>query len=252
LPADWPIVIALATGALAAGAVYRRYGYMYAAIAAMLCAGLIPLQLAVPDAARRLLTAACLAVCATGAGAKQRQYGSEFPGDDYSGIHASAWLGVYAALNLHLFWTLPPVAGAPFYWFTFGMVWLLPAAGLWLSIRRRDRLLLDASLVMTLATLLTNKTYLGAAHKPWDPVVLGLLCMGTATGVRRWLAGGANQSRRGFTAERLLRSDADPLVAAGVVSVPFQPGVVSAPIDPPPPDPFQGGRSGGGGGGASF
>jgi Ca2+-transporting ATPase len=37
---------------------------------------------------------------------------------------------------------------------------MLPAAAAWLSVRNRDRLLLDASLVMALATLLTIDLYL--------------------------------------------------------------------------------------------
>jgi len=38
----------------------------------------------------------------------------------------------------------------PFYWFTYAMIWILPAAGVWLSIRDRDRPLLDTSLVLAL------------------------------------------------------------------------------------------------------
>ena len=82
------------------------------------------------------------------------------------------------------------------------MIWVLPAAGLWLSIRDRDRPLLAASLVMGLATLLTNKPYLGAARKPWDPILLGLLLIGTAIVLRRWLASGKDGTRDGFTPAR--------------------------------------------------
>jgi hypothetical protein len=149
-----------------------------------------------------------------------------------------------------------PPAG-PFYWFTFAMIWMLPAAGVWLSIHERDRPLLDTSLVMAFGTLLTNKPYLGLARKPWDPILLGLLLMGAAVVVRRWLASGDDRSRNGFTATRLLRSDKDMLAVAGIASVAVphiaaQPHAPSPSPDRPAPDPFQGGRSGGAGGGASF
>ncbi len=53
-----------------------------------------------------------------------------------------------------------------FYWFTYVMTWVLPLVGLGLGIREKDRALLDVSLVMALATLVTNKAVpgLAAAH----------------------------------------------------------------------------------------
>jgi uncharacterized membrane protein YgcG len=162
---------------------------------------------------------------------------------------------MYAALNLHLSFVLftRPLA-SPFYWFTYAMIWALPAAGLWSSIRDRDRPLLDASLVMALATLLTNKPYLGAARKPWDPILLGLLLIGVAILLRRWLAGGQDGTRHGFTAARLLRSDSDTRAAVGIVSAALHQTSTHRHTDPSSPDPFKGGggRSGGGGAGGSF
>jgi hypothetical protein len=253
LAGDRPIFLALIAGSVAAFAVYRRYGYVYAALAAMLCASLAPFQLDLSNVVQRLLAAAILGGCFITARMKVRRYGDEFPGDEYGAIQASAWLGMYAFLNLRLpvFLFLPPPAST-FYWFTFAMIWILPAAGLWLSIRDRDRPLLDVSLVTALATLVTNKPYLGAAQKPWDPIVLGLLLMGTAIVLRRWLEGGDGRSRHGFTATRLLRSDKDTLAAAGIASAAFQTAPTHPHAEPPPPDPFEGGRSGGGGGGTSF
>lgn len=134
------------------------------------------------------------------------------------------------------------------------MIWLLPAAGLWLSIRDRDRPLLDASLAMGLATLLTNKPYLGAARKPWDPILLGLLLIGAAIVVRRWLANGDTGSRHGFTARRLLRSDTETRAAVAIASAALHGTPAHPHSDPSSPDPFKGGggRSGGAGAGGSF
>ena len=252
---DRQTFVALIVGSAAAFAVYTRYGYLYAAVGAMLCASLAPFQLVLSDVVKRLLAGAILGGCFYVARLKRRKYGDEFPGDEYGTIQASAWLGIYATLNLHVFFA--PVTrpfAPPFYWFTYAMIWALPAAGLWLSIRDRDRPLLDVSLVITLATLLTNKPYLGFARRPWDPILLGVLLIGTAILLRRWLASGEDGARDGFTAARLLHSDKDSRAAAALASAALHEAPIRSHSDPSPPDPFKGGggRSGGGGAGDSF
>ena len=82
-----------------------------------------------------------------------------------------------------------------FHWVSYAGIWLLPAAGWWLSIRGRERPLRWVCIVMTLATLLSNKEYLGTPRYEWDPIVFGLLLMGLAVGVRRWLASGDTVTR---------------------------------------------------------
>lgn len=252
---DRQTFVALIAGSAAAFAVYRRYGYLYAAVGAMLCASLAPFQLHMSDMVQRLLAAAILGGCFVVARLKRRKYGDEFPGDEHGTIQASAWLGMYVALNLHVFFApvTRPVA-SPFYWFTYAMIWTLPAAGLWLSIRDRDRPLLDVSLAMALATLFTNKPYLGLARRPWDPILLGLLLTGVAILLRRWLASGEDGTRNGFTAARLLRSDKDTRAAVAIASAAFHEAPTRPHSDPSSPDPFKGGggRSGGGGAGDSF
>ena len=105
---------------------------------------------------------------------------------------------------------------------------------------------------MALATLLSNKEYLGSPRYEWDPIVFGLLLMGTAIGVRRWLAAGDGGMRHGYTASRLVASDKSKLGALAMVSA----AQVDVPVaqSAPPADPGigGGGRSGGAGAGGSF
>lgn len=253
---DSMVFVALVAGAAAAFAVYCRFGYVYAAIGAMLCAGLAPFQLHLDQIQQRLLALAILTGCFIAARIGRRRHRDEFPGDEYGTIQAAAWLGGYAVLNLHL--TPPFVPGSrgefSFYWFTFVMICLVPAAGLWWSVRDRDRPLLDTSLVLAVATLVTNKPYLGMARKPWDPILLGVLLIGIAVVLRRWLAAGRDGSRRGVTGAQLLHSDRKPLTVVSTASGALHPGLTADHGGAAPPDAFKGdgGRSGGAGGGASF
>jgi hypothetical protein len=246
------LIAALTSGTVAGLGVYWRYGYVYGAIGAMVCAGVLPFSFNLPDLGRRLFAAAVFAAWVAVSRDKRRRYGDEFPGDEYAVIHALAWVGCYATLNLQLFEPFNRPAVGWFYWSTFTAVWIVPAAGLWMSLRDRDRLLLDASLLLALMTLVTSKSYLGLTHEPWDPIVLGLVLIGSAVAVRRWLAHSGNESRRGLTATRILRSDTDALATAAIASVPYGAAPAAAHPEAPAPDPFDGGRSGGGGGGASF
>ena len=147
--------------------VYRRFGFVYAAVGAMACAALIPFQLYRPDAAghargicwRRRCCVPVFVVVRS----KRLRYGDDYPGDEYGLLQAAAWAGVYLALNLQIGWSVywRPESDGWFYWFTYAMIWLLPIVGLRWSIREKDRALLDVSLAMALVTLVTNKPYLG-------------------------------------------------------------------------------------------
>jgi hypothetical protein len=248
-----PVLVALIAGSALSCGVYLRYGDVYAAAGAMICLGLAPFQASISESMARGLAAALLGGCAIAARMAHPRHGDEWHGDDCESIEALAWLGLYAALNLQIFsaFSSTPLA-TWFYWTTYAMIWILPSAGFWLSIRDKQRALLDASLVMALATLITNKPYLGAMRKPWDPILFGVLLIGAALAVRRWLANGADGSRHGFIASRLLRSDRDALTAASLASAAFHPAHDQPHTDAPPPDLCEGGRSGGGGGGATY
>ena len=111
--------------------------------------------------------------------------------------------------------------------------------------------MLDVNIVLAIATLMSNKPYLGAAQKPWDPILFGVMLVVVSLGLRRWIAGGANGSRNGFVAHRLLASEKAALSMAGTATV-LAPGAPPPSAHQPPPPTFGGGRSGGGGASGSF
>jgi uncharacterized membrane protein YgcG len=238
--------------------VYKRFGFTYAAITSMLCACAIPFQLRLGDNTPRLVAAAFLLCVWFVVKTARIPIGDEFPGDELGFIAAVAWATIYAFLNLNLFRVFGPpffyqvVSTPPFYWFTYVMIWLLPAAGLYLGIRNKDRAMLDVNMVMALATLMTNKPYLHQVQKPWDPIVFGLLLVAIAIAVRRWLEKPANQKRSGFTTSRILSSDRRGVELAGSVASLVRPSAQQT-VDPPQ-DKFRGGggRSGGAGASGSF
>lgn len=250
------IAAALAAAAAGGYALYRRFGFVYAAVAAMVCAALLPFQPGLPSPIERLLAAA---VC-TGVFMRARpvriRHGDDFPGDDAGIVQAAAFVGGYLVLNLFV---SPFALGigsafsiAPWFkWTTYVLTWAIPAAGLWRAVRDRDPLLLDAGLVTALVTILTNKTYLGLARQAWDPMLLGVLLVVVSLAVRRWLSFGPDGARAGFTAARLSADDPDVMRVASVVSAGVQPARDMGDAHPAPSG-FEGGRSGGAGGGAGF
>jgi hypothetical protein len=250
--ADRQIMVALTAGAAAGFLVFGRFGYVYAAVAAMACAALVPFEMGGSQMAHRLLAVLILGIGAAVARAKYRADGDDFPGADYGVLQAAAIVGVYVSVNLRLFDETGAMTGS-FYWFTYAMIWIVPVVSLASAIRDRDRLLLDVSLGLALVTLVTNKPYLGLERKSWDPILLGVLMIGGALALRRWIDAGPAKMRYGITATRILRSEKNRLAAVGIAS-----GFIGAPgarhDSAPPPDPFlgSGGRSGGGGAAGSF
>jgi len=95
--------------------------------------------------------------------------------------------------------------------------------------------------------LMSNKAYLGAEPKPWDPILFGVLLITIAIGLRRWLTSGEHAGRRGFVAHRLLASEKARLALAGSATV-FAPG---APPSHAHGSPAIGGGGSSGGAGAS-
>lgn len=243
---DAIVMAALVSGAAMALAVFLRFGYVYAAVAALILAATVPFVPGDSDMAHRLGSIAVLAAAFVYLRRARRAHGVEFPGDTYAILEATAWAGIYLVANLQISaWISTPEQGTPFYWITYGACWLLPAAGLWLAVRERHRLLLDVSAVMAIVTLTTNKPYLGAVRQPWDPVVFGVFLIVVAVALRRWLRSGGDGARDGFIAERIVESEKERIGFVATVSVAHQGPVATRPAEPP--DTFGGGRSGGAG-----
>lgn len=248
--------IGFGIGFIAAAAVgfvcFFQFGYEYAAVIALASAALAPFPLVESDIARRSAGVAILALMFFAARRERQKHGDEFPGDSYGILETAAWGGIYLLLNLKASaWLSHPVEAGPYYWLTYVLIWMLPGAGLWMAIRQRHRLMLDLNIVLAIATLMSNKPYLDAEPKPWDPIAFGLLLIAVALGTRRWLASGTGGARNGLVPHRLLASERDRLAAAASASV-LQPSPhpQHGPAEPQPG--FGGGRSGGGGATGSF
>src|SRR5215475_8745523 len=204
------VVAALVTSSAGGLAVYRRFGFVWAAFAGMCCAAAIPFQLArLPLSGERALSAAILGLIFLVVRPKRTRDGEEWPGDEYGVLQAAAFGGVYLVVNLHLFPDMIRAvgdrAGGWFYWCTWIMTWLLPAVGLFLAVRDKDRPLLIVSVAMAIGTLISNKPYLGWTRHEWDPMLLGVLLTAVAVALRRWLSNGPDGARYGFTAARIFR-----------------------------------------------
>ena len=248
-------IVALATGAAAASVVYLRFGLVYAAIGAMVCAAVIPTQFDLSPAAHRACVAAIFAAVFLVARALYRSRGDDYPGDDYAALEAAACAGVYVALNLHLvddFVPWPASDWSAFYWATYAATWAVPALAMADAIRAKDRALLIVGMAMALVTLATNKPYLDRPHQTWDPMLLGVLLIGAVVALRRWIASGPDQRRSGYTADRVHQGEVDLIQIAATTSVAWHDRVQNPPPADAPTSGFDGGRSAGGGAGASY
>jgi hypothetical protein len=241
----------------AAFIVFRRFGFLYAGVAAVLFAGMTPFNLTftsglIADTPRRMAAIIVLLVIFGLARERRKDFDTEFPGDLYGVMEATAWAAIYVLTNLKISaWLSVPDDGVPVvYWTTYLFTWILPAVGLRLAIGDRHRWLLDASIVMAIVTVMTNKSYLGGVRQPWDPILFGLMMIAVALVLKRWLSSGAGGSRNGFIAERLLASEQKRLAIAGGGAA-LGPGAPQPHTHEPPPA-FGGGHSGGAGAAGKF
>jgi hypothetical protein len=130
-------------------------------------------------------------------------------------------------------------------------IWCWPPIVLTVGLRKRDRLVIWAGAIAAVATLVTNKPYLGWERYTWDPMLLGVLLAGMALFLRRWLAQGTDEVRNGFTARRLSGKD-KRWINVGAVAVGLaSPSVIPHPRHESGPE-FGGGASGGGGATSDF
>ncbi len=114
-------------------------------------------------------------------------------------------------------------------------------------------MVIAAGAVVAVLTLVTNKPYLGWQRHTWDPMLLGVLLIGVALLIRRWLADGPGEIRRGFTARRLSGKDKTWMNVGGTALGFVSPNLVTPSPQPASPDVhFGGGDSGGGGATSDF
>jgi hypothetical protein len=250
---ELPFIAGLLAAAAVSLMLFLRFGFVYGAVIAMVLSVTAVFIPGDSDMAHRLVAAAVLTVCFALARSARERHGLDFPADNYAIIEAAAWIGLYLVINLQISnWLSSPDGRTPFYWMTYVFTWLMPAAGLWIAVHDRHRMLLDVNIVMAIVTLMTNKAYLGAPRNPYDPIAFGVLLVVVAIGVRRWLASGEDGSRGGYVAERLVESEKERLGLVGTISVLHQGSVAEPAKAPPPPALGGGGRSGGAGASGSF
>lgn len=251
-------ILAVTSSVVAIGGLwlYARFGFVYGAAAATLCAAMIPVYLIGSVPLQHLAAAGLMAAAFGFARSRHLAYGDDYPGDDYATLQAVAWAALYLTLNLRVwdlvqpFWSAAVHVHDWFYWPSYVAIWAIPAFGLRLGIRDRGRELIDMNIALGITTLVTNKPYLGWPRREWDPMILGVLLMAVAIALRRWLASGPDGARSGFTPAQLLATDKNLLSMIGTASAAFDPHVASS--SSAPGGEFRGGRSGGGGGGAGF
>ena len=250
---NWPVTIGLVTAAGMLAALFFHFGFVYAGVLGLAAVAALPFQWGSSEAIHRLVAVIILAVVAAIARTGRAEHGDDYPGDALTLVEAAAWLGIYLLVNLVLTSALTALDRSSIaFWITYAGIWILPAVGLWLSLRGGERPLLWVSMAAMLTTLLSNKEYLGSPRYEWDPIVFGVFLMGLAIGLRRWLAFGNGGMRHGYTASRLVASDKAKLGALALVSA----AQVDVPVaqSTPAADPGigGGGRSGGAGASGSF
>jgi uncharacterized membrane protein YgcG len=253
LPWEYGSLFRTLVCALGSLGIYLFFRFRYALAASALLAGLSPFALRFDAVDERSLSLLVFALVFFITRLVPQFDSGETTEEDWRTARTTAFAGFYLVLNL----MITPrglfpgsITSGWFYWFTYAMIWIVPAAGLWLAVRERDRTAMDVSGIALMVSILSNKAYLGWARQTWDPIILGVLLMVLAAGLRRWLA----SDRAGFTALRVLESENRALAAAGALSLAL----------PQPPQPSGagaveqramrtgGGESGGGGATGEF
>src|SRR5271165_3261251 len=253
-----------AAGAVFSLWIWRRFGFWYAFLAAMVFAVFLPGYWTSSHSAQHMIVALFYAIGLIAVAAVRSRHHFDCVEDDYSLVEALLWLGIYLAINLQLtsldlraqLWGGSRAASEfarPFYWTTWVLIWVLPPVVLARGVRQKDRFVIAVGAIVAVLTLVTNKPYLGWPRHTWDPALLGILLTGVAWFIRRWLARGPGGIRGGFTAARLSGKDKQWLNASSAVlglvtpqSITPSPQATNADVH------FGGGASGGGGAGGDF
>ncbi len=118
------------------------------------------------------------------------------------------------------------------------------------GIRSRRTLVLDLGLVSAGLSLATLRYYVHIAPLWAVLAISGILLIGLALSVHRWLDRAPGRERRGFTADALFENE-DKQQALGTVGTALTLAPDARPVAEPAPGAFQGGGGASGGGGSS-
>jgi hypothetical protein len=254
-----------AVGAVFSLWIWRRFGLWYAFPAAMVFALFVPDYWTSSHAAQHVIVALTYAIGLICVIAVRSRQARDYMEHDYSLAEAFLWLGIYLAINLQLSWSQLRVqtlgggtrAGSEFaswfYWTTWVLIWALPPVALARGVRQRDRFVIAVGAIAALLTFVTNKPYLGWQRHTWDPMLLGIVLIGIALLLRRWLARGPGGIRHGFTAAPLSGKDKQWMnVGSTVLGLATPQAITPGPQTTASDFRFGGGASGGGGAGGDF
>ena len=253
-----------AAGAIASLWIWRRFGFPYAFLAAMIFVVFLPGYWTSSHSAQHLIVAAFYAAGLTSVAAVRSRHRFDYLNDGYSLVEAFLWLGIYLSINLQLsslnftgeWWVAPRALtefSRSFYWATWVLIWCLPPTVLARGVRRKDRFVIAVGTIVAILTFVTNKPYLGWQRHTWDPMLLGALLIGVALFIRRWFASGPGGTRHGFTAQRLSGKDKQWMNAGSAVFGLVSPhSITPSPQSGSPEVRFGGGDSGGGGATSDF
>lgn len=248
-----PWAVAMVAVAAAAGHVYRRFGFQYAAVIALCAAALLPMAFRPIDVEpKRLFAALVFAAGYAMATRGGRRADDDVRRGDAAVVRAAAVAGAYIALHPFLLgeWSNGHLSGW-YRWVSWSITWAIPVVVGRTAIVERDPLLLRVAMASGLASLVTNKSYFGWVRHPWDPMVLGIALVALALVLRRWLSAGPSGERNGFTSRPLVTSEGAMIELASLAAVTVPPTQVREIHEATDPR-FSGGRSGGAGGGAQF
>ncbi|MGA7560062.1 MAG: hypothetical protein WCF61_08150 [Terriglobales bacterium] len=251
-----------AAGAVFSLWIWRRFGFSYAFLAAMIFVIFLAGYWTSSPWAQRLIIVGFYAIGLAVVATVRSRHRFDYLEEAYSLVEAFLWLGVYLTINLQLsslnlsarWWDGTRAASEfarPFYWGTWVLIWCLPPIVLARGLRQNDRFVIAVGAIVAILTFVTNKPYLGWQRHTWDPMILGILLTGVAIFLRRYLARGPGGIRHGFSAARLTGKDKQWMDVGSTVA-----GLLS----PQTPSPqtssqdfrFGGGQTGGGGAGGDF